>query len=196
MERRRARATTHRSRRALPALLVAVSLALAPVAAGAAPAAPNPAGYAPRSSRQPVIDRTQSLGFVTSRIQVPSLGIDLPVYEGVAPEVLDKGVGHWVGTALPGDDGNVVLAGHRTTHSAPFRDLDRLEIGALIYLTNRSDFEVMYRVTDVFVVTPDDMWITFDGDHPTVTLFACHPKGSARQRIVVQAEMVGGPPVG
>jgi sortase A len=183
-------------RRALPALLVALSLALAPVAAGAVSAAPDQAGFAPRSSRQPVIDRTQSLGFATSRIQIPSLGLDLPVYEGVAPEVLDKGVGHWVGTAMPGGDGNVVLAGHRTTHSAPFRDLDWLVVGDLIYLTDRSDFDVMYRVTDIFVVTPDDMWITFDGDHPMVTLFACHPKGSARRRIVVQAEMVGGPPVG
>ncbi len=197
MEHRRAEATRTAPRRALAVLLVALSLALAPVVAAGAVAAStrNPDAYTPRSSRQPVIDRTQSLGFETSHLRIPTLGIDLPVYEGVAPEVLDMGVGHWVGTAMPGDDGNMVLAGHRTTHSAPFRDLDRIEIGDLIYLTDRSDFDVMYRVTDVFVVSPDDTWITFDGDHPMVTLFACHPKGSDRQRIVVQAEMVGGPPV-
>ncbi len=201
MEHGRAEASRTAPRRVVLALLVAASLALAPTASAAASAAAwavstrDPDAYQPRSSRQPVIDWTQSLGFETSRIQIPSLGLDLPIYEGVALDVLDKGVGHWVGTAMPGDDGNMVLAGHRTTHSAPFRDLDRIEIGDLIYLTDRSDFDVMYRVTDVFVVSPDDTWITFDGDRPMATLFACHPKGSERQRIVVQAEMVGGPPV-
>lgn len=190
MDQGRRETTRPTRRRAVLALVVAATLALAPVAS--ASSGLDPAAHEPRSSRQPVTDHAQTRGFEISHIQIPSLGLDLPVYEGVAPEVLDKGVGHWAGTALPGDDGNVVLAGHRTTHTAPFRDIDQLEIGALIYLTDGWDFEVMYRVTDVFVVTPDDMWITFDGDRPMATLFACHPKGSERQRIVVRAEMLFG----
>ena len=49
-----------------------------------------------------------------------------------------------------------------------------------------------YRVSDTFIVAPEDIWISYDLGRPMVTMFACHPKGSARQRIVVQAELLAG----
>ena len=126
---------------------------------------------------------------------IPAIGVDEVVRSGVSLSVIDRGPAHWVGTADPGGPGNVVLAGHRTTHSAPFRDLDRLQVGDPILLTNRDGFVSVYLVRDTFVVSPDDVWITYEFGSPLLTLFACHPKGSARQRIVVQADLLIGAPL-
>ncbi len=137
----------------------------------------------------------QAAGFMFGRLRIPTIGVDEPVREGVAIAVIDIGVAHWVGTASPGGQGNVVLAGHRTTHSAPFRDLDRLRRGDRLFLAGFGGTEAVYRVTEVFVVTPRDVWITYDLELPTVTLFACHPKGSATHRIVVRAVLASPVPL-
>lgn len=146
----------------------------------------------PAPGRQPTSSPSQQSGAVVSRIRIPSIGVDEIIRSGIALSVIDQGVAHWVGTSAPGGDGNVVLAGHRTTHTRPFSALDRLELGDLIYLEDSGGFEVMYRVSDTFIVQPEDIWITYDFGRPMVTLFACHPRGSARQRIVVQADLVAG----
>ena len=86
----------------------------------------------------------------------------------------------------------MVLAGHRTTHSQPFHDLDRLSPGDLVFVRDGSGFDVMYRVEESFVVDPTAMWITYNGEDPKLTMFACHPKGSNRFRIVVTADLVAG----
>lgn len=129
---------------------------------------------------------------MVSHLRIPAIGVDETVRSGIAIAVIDQGVAHWAGTSAPGGFGNVVLAGHRSTHSRPFWALDRLANGDLIYLEDGSGFDVMYKVTDTFIVTPDDVWISYDFGKPMVTLFACHPRGSADQRIVVQADMVAG----
>lgn len=129
---------------------------------------------------------------VISHLRIPSIGVDEEIRSGISLSVIDQGVAHWAGTAAPGGSGNVVLAGHRSTHTRPFTDLDRLEIGDLVYLEDGDGFDVMYRVSDSFIVAPEDIWISYDFGKPMVTMFACHPKGSARQRIVVQAELVAG----
>jgi sortase A len=146
----------------------------------------------PAPSRQPTSSPSQESGAVVSHLRIPSLGVNEIVRSGIALSVIDRGVAHWVGTAAPGGDGNVVLAGHRTTHTRPFSALDRLEPGDLIYLEDGDGFEVIYRVSDTFIVQPEDIWITYDFGKPMLTMFACHPKGSARQRIVVQADLVAG----
>lgn len=153
----------------------------------------EPAGeWAPLASRQPVYDPEQGSGAEIGAIRIPAIGVDEVVRAGVAIEVIDQGPAHWVGTADPGTAGNVVIAGHRSVQSAPFRALDRLVEGDLVIVTNSYGFDVMYRVTETFIVTPDAIWITYDDGHPLLTLFACHPVGSAAQRIVVRAELVGG----
>jgi sortase A len=110
----------------------------------------------------------------------------------VALSVIDLGPAHWVGTAGPGEAGNVVIAAHRSTHGAPFRDLDELRPGDHVYLTDRRGFDVMYRVAETFIVEPDEVWITYPTSEPVLTMFACHPHGSAAQRIVVRADLVAG----
>lgn len=127
-----------------------------------------------------------------SHLRIPSIGVDEVIRSGISLAVIDQGVAHWAGTSLPGESGNMVLAGHRTTHTSPFADIDRLEVGDLVYVEDGDGFEVIYRVSDKFIVRPEDIWISYDLGRPMVTLFACHPKGSARQRIVVQAELLAG----
>ncbi len=155
-------------------------------------AASRPSDVTPNPARQPTFHRSQSSGVDIGGIRIPAIGVDEVVRSGVSLSVIDRGVAHWAGTVTPGDDGNVVLAGHRTTHSQPFHDLDRLEPGDLVYLEDPEGFEVMYRVRETFIVDPGDLWITYDRDEPMLTMFACHPKGSSRFRIVVTADLVAG----
>ena len=186
-------------RLARPAIRFITALGFAVVVSAGLPASADtvqsdavPPDAVPAPSRQPTYSPTQESGVVISRIQIPSIGVDEVVRSGIALSVIDQGVAHWSGTSTPGGEGNVVLAGHRTTHTRPFWALDRLEIGDLIYLEDRTGFDVMYKVTSTYIVTPDDIWISYDLGKPMVTLFACHPRGSARQRIVVQADLVAG----
>lgn len=159
----------------------------------------SPAGAATRpddlianAARQPVFHRSQSIGTDVGRIRIPAIDLDETVRSGVAMSVIDRGVAHWSGTSTPGDSGNVVLAGHRTTKTQPFADLDKLDNGDLVFMTNGDGFEVIYRVSDTYIVDPNDLWITYDRAKPTVTMFACHPKGSSRFRIVVTADLLAG----
>jgi sortase A len=146
----------------------------------------------PNPARQAVFHRSQASGATVGNLRIPAIGLDETIRSGVAMSVIDKGVAHWSGTARPGEYGNVVLAGHRATKTKPFRDLDKLKLGDLVFMTDGRGFEVMYRVSDTYVVDPSDLWITYDGPTPSVTMFACHPKGSARYRIVVTADLVAG----
>jgi sortase A len=118
------------------------------------------------------------------------------VVEGVGHEDLKKGPGHYPGTALPGQVGNVVISGHRTTYGAPFNRVDELRVGDPIVIETRDSW-FTYRVTGEQVVAPTAVEVTYPvpGDRsatPTkrlLTLTTCNPKYSARQRLVVSAEL-------
>ncbi len=125
-------------------------------------------------------------------IDIPRIGLSTPVYEGIWLTVLDVGPGHWPGTAAPGGYGNVVVAGHRSTHSQPFRHIDALVPGDTIVLTDPTG-SYTYSVTGSKVVTPDDVDIVTQRPGHTVTLFACHPPGSAAYRYVVSGTLVSPP---
>jgi sortase A len=123
------------------------------------------------------------------RIAIPKIGVDAVMFEGIRLSTLDYGPGHWPGSALPGEIGNVVVAGHRTSKHKVFRHLDQLVAGDQIVFTDANG-EHVYAVTGVEIVGPDAIWIVDPTDTPTVTLFACHPPGSTRERIVVYGELV------
>lgn len=121
-------------------------------------------------------------------ISIPKIGIDKTMFEGVSLTVLDMGPGHWPGTAMPGHVGNVVVGGHRTSHDRPFRYLDQLQPGdEIIFDTPEGHF--VYKVTRTEIVYPDAIWIIDQSSAFTATLFACHPVGSTKQRIIVFAEL-------
>jgi sortase A len=125
-------------------------------------------------------------------IRIPEIDLDMAVVEGVAPEELKKGPGHYPSTPLPGDGGNVGLAGHRTTYARPFWALDRLDAGDRIYLdTRRGRF--IYRVEWARIVAPNQVEVLDPTPRPSITLTTCHPKFSAAQRLVVRAVQVSGP---
>jgi sortase A len=125
---------------------------------------------------------------VLGTIEIPKIGVSKTLYQGISLHTLDKGPGHWPGTAEPGQPGNVVVGGHRTSHDRPFRNVDQLVTGdEIIYTTPAGRF--VYRVTGAEVVTPDRIDIITQTPAYTTTLFACHPPGSTRYRYIVYAEL-------
>jgi len=122
-------------------------------------------------------------------ITIPKIGLDAPMYEGIRLSTLDRGPGHWPGTAMPGEVGNAVIAAHRVSHQAHFRNIDQLAPGDQVIFTT-TDGVSTYHVTGVEIVDPSAVWIVDQTATPTATLFACHPPGSVRQRIVVHLELV------
>lgn len=132
---------------------------------------------------------------VIGSIEIPKLGLSVPLNQGISLKSIDRGPSHWPGTALPGaPTGNTVIAGHRVTHSKPFRYIDTLVPGdEIIFVVD--GVRSVYAVTGSEVVTPDRTDIVNQTQDPIATLFACHPPGSARYRYVVRAALVSANPV-
>ena len=127
-------------------------------------------------------------GEATGRIRIPAIGVDKIVVEGVALSDLKKGPGHYPGSPLPGQEGNAAIAGHRTTYGAPFNRIDELVAGDEIFVeTVQGEFR--YLVKEQLIVSPTQVEVLDDKGDNRLTLTACHPKYSARQRIVVVAEL-------
>lgn len=121
-------------------------------------------------------------------ISIPAIGLDAPLLDGIRLTTLDNAPGHWPGTALPGEIGNVVIAAHRTSHGAEFRNIDQLVPGDTVSFDTATGVAT-YKVTSTEIVNPDAIWIINQTDTATATLFACHPPGSVRYRIVVHLEL-------
>lgn len=131
------------------------------------------------------------LGQPLGRITIASAGIDHIVIEGVRTNDLADGPGHFPETPLPGQLGNAAIAGHRTTHGQPFIDIDRVQPGDEIVVQTLAG-QYVYLVESQQIVSPNDYQLvipTIDPTVATLTLTSCHPKYSARQRIVVTARL-------
>jgi sortase A len=126
------------------------------------------------------------------RIFIPELWTTAaPVVQGDGWEQLKKGVGQHLGTANPGNGGNLVLSAHNDIFGELFRDLDQLEPGdAIIISTAAQDFT--YRVTGLQIVEPTDVAIMEPTSKPTITLISCYPYLVDNQRIAVFGELVEG----
>lgn len=130
------------------------------------------------------------VGDSLTRIKAPKMGLDTIVVEGATASALKAGAGHFPETPLPCEDGNVAIAGHRTTFGKPFADLEKLELGDEITLETPIG-SCTYRVsTAPFAVDPSEVWVADPTDDARLTLTTCHPEGSARQRLVAQATLV------
>jgi sortase A len=122
------------------------------------------------------------------RIQVPALGLDAPVVQGDGWEQLKKGVAQHLGTANPGEDGNVVLSAHNDIFGELFRYLDKLKPGdEVIIHTNQRQY--VYAVTDTRIVEPTAVEVMAPTTRPVVTLISCYPYLIDNQRIVVRARL-------
>ena len=118
------------------------------------------------------------------QLEIPSIGLSQPLFEGITLTAINRGPSHWPGTAMPGELGNVVVAGHRTTYTRPFWDLDLVQPGDELIFTMNDGARHVYELVRTEVVDDSAMHIVDQSYDHRATLFACHPKGSARQRIV------------
>lgn len=140
----------------------------------------------------------QALGYM----EIPKIGLGMWIVEGVSKDDLKKGPGHYAGTPLPGQPGNVAIAGHRTTYLAPFNRIDELTPGDSIYITTtqgKFHYVVLAPKPTVphieegpgwFSVLPTETEVLAPTSDNRLTMTACHPKHSAKQRIIVQSRLV------
>ncbi len=137
-----------------------------------------------------------------TRIVIDRIGLSSVVVEGISPQALRAGAGHYPDTPLPGAAGNVAIAGHRTTFGQPFNRLDEVGVGDEIRLETPlgvhvyqvvgapADASLPCRNAACWVTDPRDWDVVGPLEGPMLTLTTCHPKGSARERLILRAERV------
>lgn len=134
-----------------------------------------------------------SIGEVMGYIQIPKIGIKLPIYEGVSEAVLQKGIGWLTGTSLPvgGESTHSVLSGHRGLPTSKlFTDLDKMEYGDEFFVVNSSEI-LAYRVCSVEVINPEEVSaLSIVEGEDIVTLLTCHPYMINNQRLLVTGERI------
>jgi len=121
-------------------------------------------------------------------IEIPSLRLQVPILEGTDDLTLDRGVGHIAGTALPGEAGNIGIAGHRDGF---FRGLKDIHVGDGIDIQSQQE-NSHYRVDEIKIVSPDDVSVLGPRAKPSLTLVTCYPfyfVGSAPSRYIVHATL-------
>jgi sortase A len=156
------------------------------------PLSPQPAVAAdPESVRRERLRAAGPEGSPLGRIEISALGVEVMILEGVEPRTLQRAVGHIPGTALPGQQGNVALAGHRDTFFRALRDIDK---DTEITLTTLQG-SYRYRVDSTTVVEPQSVEVLADSSGATLTLVTCYPFdfiGHAPKRFIVRAHRVPG----
>jgi sortase A len=137
---------------------------------------------------EPVVLEGEPLGLIT----INKIGLEAVLFEGVDRDTLKDGPGHMPWTPVPGQPGNAVISGHRTTYGRPFYDLDQLVMGDRIEVETAIGVST-YEVKVIEIVLPTDVYVTEPIPGAWLTLTTCHPRFSAAKRLVIQAELVAGP---
>jgi sortase A len=165
-------------------------LAMATTTTTTAPTPEDPAEVirAPELLAEPTVP----VGVPFGRIEIDKIGLDAVLFEGVDRDTLKLGPGHMPDTPLPGQPGNAVISGHRTTYGRPFFDVDQLVVGDTIQIETALGINI-YAIRQILVVAPTDVWVTDPIDGGWLTLTTCNPKFSAAERLIIQAELVHGP---
>lgn len=123
------------------------------------------------------------VGEPVGELSIPSIGVTRMIVAGTDQTQLRRGPGWMPGTPLPGQAGNSVVAGHRTTYGQPLHNLDKMELGDLIHVkTVQGDFT--YKLIELKVTEERDTSVLDGTDDNRITLIACHPKYSRRQRLI------------
>jgi sortase A len=128
---------------------------------------------------------------VMAVLQIPKLGLRVPVFEGTDDDVLNRGVGRIAGTARPGGGGNIGIAGHRDGFFRGLKDIERGDVLELLL----PEGEETYRVEQTEIVDPDEVRVLEPRESDAITLVTCYPfyfVGSAPQRFIVYGTKVGG----
>ncbi|MHB1253956.1 MAG: class E sortase [Candidatus Humimicrobiaceae bacterium] len=125
-----------------------------------------------------------------AKLSIPKISIEWITNEGSDVPDLKKGPGHIPETPLPGEAGRCTISGHRTTYGAPFSRIDELKKGDMIYLEALNGNKYFYQVTSFQVIKPTYVEILKGTDIKELLLTTCYPEYSARERLVIIAEMV------
>lgn len=164
----------------------------------------SPDAQAPEPVAVPAVGKPFALMYIP-RLRGSVWGI--PVVEGVGLDELAKGVGHYPGTAMPGEIGNFATAAHRATHGEPFKDIDRIKAGDTVIVETKNGWYV-YELDEDQIVAPKDVWVIdpVPGEPeatPTealITLTTCNPRWASTERwiwwghLVEQRARADGPP--
>lgn len=130
-------------------------------------------------------------GGALGRIEIRRIGLAAMIMEGTSDKTLRRAVGHILGTPLPGQEGNVAIAGHRDTFFRPLRNVQRDDEIRLTTLEGT----YRYLVDSTQVVAPEDTQVLDDSGGPILTLMTCYPfyfVGPAPKRFIVRAHMIPG----
>jgi sortase A len=145
-----------------------------------------------QTNDQAIPTTTQSAPSQQNRLIVPRMGVDAQVFDGSTQQALSKGLWHIPGSAVPSQNGNIVISAHRWLYKPPnpktFYLIDKMQIGDPIYYDYHAS-RYTYKVTKIFIVNPDDVHI-LKQDENKLTLFTCTPLYSTKQRQVVVAELI------
>ncbi|MEW9096063.1 MAG: class D sortase [Clostridiaceae bacterium] len=137
------------------------------------------------SNKQPSFEDSDAIGILI----IPKIDLKVAVSEGTDMETLKYAVGHFEGTAMPGEKGNLCIAGHRSyTFGEYFNRLDELEKGDEIILET-IDESYKYIVYDVKVVLPDQIEVLNPTEDATMTLVTCTPIRVATHRLIINAKL-------
>jgi sortase A len=121
-------------------------------------------------------------------LEMPDVGLKVPVYEGASDVNMDRGAGHIKGTARPGGGGNIGIAGHRDGY---FRVLKDAEVGDSLTLQTATG-QRRYTVNEILIVDPLDIEVLDSSEDQRITLVTCYPfyfVGDAPQRYIVKAQL-------
>jgi sortase A len=122
------------------------------------------------------------------RLQIPAIKVDAPIVQGDGFEQLKKGVGQNVGSANPGQNGNVILSAHNDVYGELFRYLDKLAPGDQVILYTQQR-QYVYVVDRTAIVEPNAVEVMASTGSPTTTLISCYPYLVDKKRIVVFARL-------
>lgn len=129
------------------------------------------------------------IGDEIGQLTIPVINATLPIFHGTDEDELERGVGHYRGSVLPGEPDHTILSGHRDT---VFRELKDVEIGdELIVATSAGQFA--YEVVDIYIVDAEDTTVIRPTGKPTISLTTCYPFnfiGNAPDRYIIEGELV------
>lgn len=136
-------------------------------------------------------DNKQELAQIVGLLRISKISLEEAVREGSTGSVLSSALGHMEGTALPGEEGNCCIAGHRNyTFGKYFNRLNEMEIGDIIEIETY-DATYMYEVNDIFVVEPTEVSVLDDIKGENLTLITCTPLFIGSHRLIIRATLVG-----
>ena len=134
-------------------------------------------------------DDKDELAQIIGLLRIPKISLEEAVREGSTDSVLSSALGHMEGTALPGEEGNCCIAGHRNyTFGKYFNRLNEMEIGDFIELETY-DANYVYEINDIFVVEPTEVSVLDDIEGENLTLITCTPLFVGSHRLIIRATL-------